>query len=72
VFVTLEDETGYINVVVWNALVEKQRKELLGSRLLGVHGTVERKDGVTHLVAGKLVDYSALLGRLVLGSRDFH
>jgi len=72
VFVTLEDETGYINVVVWNALVEKQRKELLGSRLLGVHGTVERKDGVTHLVAGRLVDYSALLGRLVLGSRDFH
>jgi error-prone DNA polymerase len=72
VFVTLEDETGYVNVVVWNTLVEKQRKELLGSRLLGVHGTVERKDGVTHLVAGKLVDYSALLGALAVGSRDFH
>jgi error-prone DNA polymerase len=72
VFVTLEDETGYINVVVWNTLVERQRKELLGSRLLGVHGVVERKDGVTHVVAGKLVDYSALLGGLAVQSRDFH
>ena len=72
VFVTLEDETGCINVVVWNALVERQRRELLGSRLLGVHGIVERKDGVTHLIAGKLVDYSKLLGGLLVGSRDFH
>lgn len=72
VFVTLEDETGYVNVVVWNALVERQRKELLGSRLLAVHGVVERKDGVTHLMAGKLVDYSAMLGRLDMPSRDFH
>lgn len=71
-FVTLEDETGYVNVVVWNALVERQRKQLLGARLLAVHGTVERKDGVTHLIAGRLVDYSALLGRLHIGSRDFH
>lgn len=72
VFVTLEDETGCINVVVWNALVERQRRELLGSRLLGVHGIMERKDGVTHLIAGKLVDYSKLLGGLLLRSRDFH
>jgi error-prone DNA polymerase len=72
VFVTLEDETGCVNVVVWNALVERQRKELLGSRLLGVHGVVERKDGVPHLIAGKLVDYSTLLGSLTLPSRDFH
>ena len=72
VFVTLEDETGCVNVVVWNALVERQRKELLGSRLLGVYGVVERKDGVTHLIAGKLVDYSTLLGSLTLPSRDFH
>jgi error-prone DNA polymerase len=71
-FVTLEDETGYINVVVWNALIERQRRELLGSRLLGVHGIVERKDGVTHLIAGKLVDYSAMLGALAVESRDFH
>src|SRR5690606_34115111 len=72
VFVTLEDETGYVNVVVWNTLVERQRRELLGSSLLAVYGTVERKDGVTHLIAGKLVDYSRWLGRLKIGSRDFH
>jgi error-prone DNA polymerase len=72
VFVTLEDETGNINVVVWNHLVERQRRELLGSRLMGVHGIVERKDNVTHLVAGKLFDYSELLGGLVVESRDFH
>ncbi len=72
VFVTLEDETGYINVVVWSSLVERQRRELLGSRLMGVHGIVERKDGVTHLIAGRLFDYSELLGSLAVESRDFH
>jgi error-prone DNA polymerase len=72
VFVTLEDETGNINVVVWNSLVERQRRELLGSSLMGVHGIVERKGDVVHLVAGKLVDHSHLLGSLVTESRDFH
>jgi error-prone DNA polymerase len=72
VFVTLEDETGHINVVVWNRLVERQRRELLGARLLGVHGSIERDGEVVHLVATRLVDYSALLGRLETASRDFH
>ncbi len=72
VFVTLEDETGNINVVVWNRLVEKQRRELLGSRLLGVYGVLEREGEVAHLIAQRLVDYSALLGRLETTSRDFH
>jgi error-prone DNA polymerase len=72
VFVTLEDETGNINVVVWNSLVEKQRRELLGSSLLGVYGVLERQGEVVHLVAQRLVDYSALLGRLETASRDFH
>jgi error-prone DNA polymerase len=72
VFVTLEDETGNINVVVWNRLVERQRRELLGARLLGVHGSIERDGEVVHLVAGRLVDYSALLGPLETASRDFH
>jgi error-prone DNA polymerase len=72
IFVTLEDETGSINVVVWRTLVERQRRELLGSSLLCVHGIVERKDSVTHLVAGRLFDYSELLGGLVVESRDFH
>ena len=72
VFVTLDDETGTINVVVWSSLVERQRRELLGSQLLGVHGIVEKKDKVVHLVAGKLFDHSQLLGSLELPSWDFH
>jgi error-prone DNA polymerase len=72
VFVTLEDETGTINVVVWNTVVERQRRELLGSSLMGVHGIVERTGEVVHLVAGRLFDHSHLLGSLVTQSRDFH
>ncbi len=64
VFVTLEDEFGTINVVVWSSLVERQRRELLGARLLGVQGTIERDGEVVHLVARRLVDYSTLLGPL--------
>jgi error-prone DNA polymerase len=72
VFVTLEDETGCTNVVVWRALVESQRRELLGARLLGVQGVIERDGEVVHLVARRLLDYSALLGPLAAPSRDFH
>ncbi|HSQ03259.1 MAG TPA: OB-fold nucleic acid binding domain-containing protein, partial [Burkholderiales bacterium] len=72
VFVTLEDETGHINVVVWRDLVERQRRELLGSRLLGVEGVLQKEGGVVHLVARRLTDHSRLLGRIALQSRDFH
>jgi error-prone DNA polymerase len=72
IFVTLEDETGCANVVVWSSLVERQRRELLGARLLGVQGTVERDGAVVHLVARRLADHSALLGPLEAASRDFH
>ncbi len=72
VFVTLEDETGYVNVVVWSALVERQRRELLGARLMAVHGTIEREGAVVHLVARRLADHSTLLGRILTRSRDFH
>jgi error-prone DNA polymerase len=72
VFVTLEDETGCVNVVVWNRLVERQRRELLGAKLLGVQGTIERDGDVVHLVARRLYDKSALLGPLITPSRDFH
>ncbi|MGO9446159.1 MAG: error-prone DNA polymerase [Thiobacillaceae bacterium] len=71
-FLTLEDETGSINVVVWRDLAERQRRELLGSRLLAVYGVLERQDGVTHLIAGRLRDLTPLLGNLVAHSRDFH
>ncbi len=72
VFVTLEDETGCVNVIVWRDLVERQRKELLGARLLGVEGVIEREGEVVHLVARRLVDHSVLLGALEARSRDFH
>jgi error-prone DNA polymerase len=72
VFVTLEDETGYVNVVVWGRLFERQRREALGARLMTVHGTVEREGEVVHLVAARLIDHSALLGQLDTASRDFH
>jgi error-prone DNA polymerase len=72
VFVTLEDETGYTNVVVWNDLVEKQRRELLHSRLLGVDGLIQREGEIEHLVARRLYDHSRLLGKLATASRDFH
>ena len=72
VFVTLEDETGTVNVVVWRDLVERQRRELLGARLLGVEGVIERDGDVVHLVARRLSDHSGLLGQLLARSRDFH
>src|SRR5213592_140215 len=72
VFVTLEDETGYVNVIVWPNLIERQRRELLGARLMGVEGVLEREGEVMHLVARRLSDHSALLGSLVTPSRDFH
>jgi error-prone DNA polymerase len=72
VFVTLEDETGCVNVVIWGRLFEAQRREALGARLMTVHGTVEREGEVVHLVAARLIDHTALLGRLATGSRDFH
>jgi error-prone DNA polymerase len=71
-FVTLEDETGCVNVVVWRDLGERQRRVLLGAQLLAVHGVLERDGSVTHLVAGRLEDLSHLLGQLVTQSRDFH
>jgi error-prone DNA polymerase len=72
IFVTLEDETGCVNVVVWNRLAERQRSELLDSRLLGVQGVIEREGEVVHLVARRLYDHSALLGPLAAPARNFH
>ena len=70
-FVTLEDETGNVNVIVWPGLLEKQRREALGSSLLAVYGTWQCQGEVRHLVAQRLVDLSHLLGGLTSVSRDF-
>ena len=72
VFVTLEDETGATNVIVWRDLFDRQRRELLGSRLMAVYGRVEREGEVVHLIAGHLVDLTPMLGSLHTRSRDFH
>ncbi|CAM5496331.1 error-prone DNA polymerase [Alcaligenes] [Alcaligenes phenolicus] len=71
VFLTMEDETGAVNVIVWRDLVDRQRKELLGASLLGVYGIWQCERNVRHLVAKRLVDLSHLLGRLTASSRDF-
>ena len=72
IFVTLEDETGNVNVVVWKSLSERQKSELLGARLLTVQGVIERDGEVVHLVARRLLDCSSMLGPLSAPSRDFH
>jgi error-prone DNA polymerase len=71
VFVTLEDDTGSVNVIVWPDLARTQRRELLGSRLLTVYGVWQREGEVRHLVARRLVDHTALLQGLASRSRDF-
>ena len=72
VFVTLEDETGPTNVIVWRDVGDRQRRELLGARLMAVYGKVEREGEVVHVIAGRLVDMTPLLGSLPTRSRDFH
>lgn len=72
VFVTLEDETGTVQVIVWRSLRERQRQELTGSRLMGVHGVWQRDGAVCNLIAGRLENLNPLLGRLAPESRDFH
>ncbi len=71
-FLTLEDESGHINVIVWRELGRQQRQELVHAQLLEVRGELQRESGVTHLIAGRLTDRSRLLGALLPRSRDFH
>ncbi|MBB3117656.1 error-prone DNA polymerase [Pseudoduganella violacea] len=70
-FITIEDETGNVNVIIWPALLEKQRAEVLTAPLLGVYGVWQQQGIVRHLVAKRLVDMSHLIGRLPTISRDF-
>ncbi|WP_455207338.1 error-prone DNA polymerase [Kaarinaea lacus] len=71
VFVTLEDETGQTNVVIWPKLAEKQAKELLKSRLMVVHGVIQQEDCVLHVIASRLEDLSHWLGTLTTQAREF-
>jgi error-prone DNA polymerase len=71
-FVTMEDETGYVNLIVWNRVAEEQRAALLESRLLEVQGQVQREGDVQHVIARRLTNLSAMLGDLTVASRNFH
>ncbi len=70
-FVTLEDETGPVNIIVWRELGKRQRRELIHAPLLQVQGRLQREAGVVHVVATRLTDRSRLLGALPARSRDF-
>ena len=71
-FITLEDESGQVNIIVWERVGQAQRRALTESRLLEVHGELQHQDGVMHVIARRLIDRSALLGQLTTRSRDFH
>jgi error-prone DNA polymerase len=66
VFITIEDETGIANLVVWPKVFEKQRKIVMGARLMAVHGIVQRDEdgGVIHVIAHRLEDHTPMLSRL--------
>ena len=70
-FMTLEDETGMVNVVVWRDLAERDRRAFLESRLMAVEGRMESAEGIRHLIATKLENLSPMLANLATTSRDF-
>ena len=70
-FVTIEDETGHINLIVWRQIAEDFRPALLNARLLGIRGQLQKEGEVIHVIARQLVDHSEMLGNLLVTSRDF-
>ena len=71
-FLTLEDETGNSNIVVWQRTQQQFRRPLMTAQLLLVNGTLETKNNVIHIIAGALYDYTHELQALQVNSRDFH
>ena len=70
-FVTLEDETGHINLIVWKQVAEQHRAALLNARLMGIRGELQIEGEVIHVIARQLIDHTEMLGNLVVTSRDF-
>jgi len=70
-FVTLEDESGYVNLIVWKKIADEQRDVLLNARLMGIDGELQIEGKVVHVIARKLHDHSALLGELQVRQRNF-
>ena len=71
-FITLEDDTGNINLIVWKNVAATQRNTVLHARLLEAQGRLQREGEVLHVIVERMHDRSAWLGRLVTQSRDFH
>ncbi|GEA51591.1 error-prone DNA polymerase [Vibrio inusitatus NBRC 102082] len=71
-FFTLEDDTGNINVVVWQATARAQKQSYLTAKILKVKGIIEKEGAVIHIIAGQLIDISDELSGLSSHSRDFH
>jgi error-prone DNA polymerase len=70
-FVTLEDESGCMNLIVWQKIAEQQRDVLLHARLMGVEGELQKEGKVVHVIAKKLIDHSEWLGELSVRQRNF-
>ncbi|MGH8194736.1 MAG: error-prone DNA polymerase [Woeseiaceae bacterium] len=70
-FVTLEDETGHINLIAWKKIAEEQRDVLLHARLMGIDGELQIEGKVIHVIVRKMIDHTALLGELQVSSRNF-
>ena len=70
-FVTLEDESGQINVIIWKEIAEEFRSVLLNARLLGIAGELQIEGKVIHVIARRLFDHTEMLGGLSVHSRDF-
>ncbi|MEZ8624835.1 error-prone DNA polymerase [Vibrio splendidus] len=71
-FVTLEDNTGNINVVVWGATARAQQQAYLTAKAIKVQGILEKEGEVVHVIAGKLIDITEEIVGLNTKSRDFH
>ncbi|WP_343830596.1 OB-fold nucleic acid binding domain-containing protein [Brevundimonas olei] len=63
-FITIEDETGVANLVIWPTLYERERRTILSASLLGILGRVQREGDVVHIVADRLLDLSDRLARI--------
>ena len=71
IFLTLEDETGHVNVVIWQRLWERQRSIVLNASLIAVDGVMESDGEVYHLIARRVYDFGGLMEGLATRSRDF-
>ena len=70
-FVTLEDETGHINLIVWKQVAAIYRPALMNARLMGIRGELQIEGEVIHVIARQLIDHTEMLGNLLVTSRDF-